>query len=155
LNQLIHQLKGGIALTTAEVKTELNKAKIAEHEYHLAQEKAINFRSKLTGKGVRYDRNDCTNEHSGNTVEMAYCTLADYEAESDRLFNAMLDAKRNAEQIIRKVNDPIQREVLTRRYIIVQKWEDIAEAMNYSERRVRQIHSDALKNISLYFRFFL
>lgn len=136
-------------MTTAEVKTELSKAKNAEHEYHLAQEKANNFRSKLTGKGVRYDRNDCTNEHSGNTVEMAYCTLADYEAESDRLFNAMLDASHDAELLIRKVTDPAQREVLTRQYIIGQKWEDIAEAMHYSERHITRLHGIALKEISL------
>ena len=82
-------------------------------------------------------------------MENAYCALADYEAEADRLLQGMNTARQRVEKLIASVPDQAQREVLTRRYIIGQRWEDIAESMNYSLRRVYQLHGYALQNIAL------
>ena len=84
-------------------------------------------------------------------MENAYCRLADYDDEADRLFREFIAARERTEELIASVPDSVQREVLTRRYIIGQQWEDIAESMSYSRRRVTQLHGIALKNISLNF----
>ena len=139
-------------MTTTEIKAELNRARDAERAYRLARDKVNAYEQLLTcGKTVRYDNDGGTHERRGNPVENAYCQLADYNTEADRLFREFTAARKRTEELIASVPDSVQREVLTRRYIIGQQWEDIAESMSYSRRRVTQLHGIALKNISLNF----
>ena len=139
-------------MTTTEIKAELNWARIAERAYRLARDKVNAYEQLLTcGKTARYDNDGGTHERRGNPVENAYCRLADYDDEADRLFREFTAARERTEELIASVPDSVQREVLTRRYIIGQQWEDIAESMSYSRRRVTQLHGIALKNISLNF----
>ena len=143
-------------MTTTEIKSELNKAREAVRDYRLARDKANAYGQLLmSGKAIRYDSDGSTHERKGNPVENAYCALADYETEADRLMQEMNRARQRAEKLIASVTDQAQREVLTRRYIIGQRWEDIAVCMSYSRRRITQLHGIALKNISLNFPFSL
>lgn len=137
-------------MTTTEIKAELNWARIAERAYRLARDKVNAYEQLLTcGKTARYDNDGGTHERRGNPVENAYCQLADYNTEADRLFREFTAARKRTEELISSVPDSVQREVLTRRYIIGQRWEDIAVSMNYSLRRVYQLHGYALQNIAL------
>lgn len=137
-------------MTTAIIKAELNQAREAERAYRLARDKYIAYQQLLIGgKSVRYDDTGGTHEKDGNSVERAYRCLADYAEDVDKLMQEMIAARQRAEVLIASVSDAVQREVLTRRYIIGQRWEDIAESMNYSLRRVYQLHGYALQNIAL------
>ena len=137
-------------MTTTEIKAELNRARIAERAYRLARDKVNAYEQLLTcGKSVRYENDGGTHEQKGNPVENAYCQLADYNTEADRLFREFTAARKRTEELISSVPDPVQREVLTRRYIIGQRWEEIAESMNYSVRHITRLHGIALKNMSL------
>ena len=136
-------------MTTNEIKTELNRAREAERAYRLARDKANAYKQLLMyGKAVRYESDSGTHERKGNPVENAYCCLADYETEADRLLQEMNTARQKAEKLIASVPDQAQREVLTRRYIIGQRWEDIALSMNYSRQHITRLHGYALQTIS-------
>lgn len=50
---------------------------------------------------------------------------------------------------IDSIEDDDEREVLWLRYIKGLKWEEVAVEMNYSWRRTHDIHSNALKHLSL------
>ena len=137
-------------MTTAEIKSELNKAREAVRDYRLARDKANAYGQLLMGgKAVRYDSDGSTHERKGNPVENAYCCLTDYEAEADRLLQEMNVARQRAESLIASVPEQSQREVLTRRYIIGQRWEDIAESMSYSRQHVIRLHGYALQKMCL------
>ncbi len=137
-------------MTAGDVKIELDKARKSIRAYQLARDKANAYKQLLMcSKGVKYDNNCGTHEHKGNSVENAYCTLADYENEAERLLQEMINARQAAENFISDAPNQDQREVLTRRYIIGQKWEDVAICMNYSLRRIYQLHGYALQNIAL------
>ena len=137
-------------MTTTEIKSELNKAREAVRDYRLARDKANAYGQLLMGgKAVSYDSDGGTHERKGNPVENAYCCLADYEAEADRLLQEMNVARQRAESLIASVPEQSQREVLTRRYIIGQRWEDIAVSMNYSRQHVTRLHGYALHNMCL------
>ena len=137
-------------MTTTEIKAELNRARDAEQAYRLARDKVNAYEQLLTcGKTVRYDNDGGTHERRGNPVENAYCQLADYNAEADRLFREFTAARKRTEELISSVPDSVQREVLTRRYIIGQRWEDIAECMSYNLRHVYKIHGAALQQMAL------
>ena len=137
-------------MTTTEIKTELNRAKEAKRAYKLAKDKADDYEHLLIGgKSVRYDSDGSKSERKGNPIENAYCQLADYKAEADKLLKEMTSARERTERLINTVANPVQREVLTRRYIIGQRWEDIAESMNYSRQHVTRLHGYALKTLCL------
>ena len=143
-------------MTTNEIKTELNRAREAERAYRLARDKANAYKQLLMyGKAVRYESDSGTHERKGNPVENAYCCLADYDAEANRLLQEMISARQRAEEIISSVPDQTQREVLTRRYIIGQRWEDIAECMGYSRQHVTRLHGYALQKMCLNVTFSL
>ena len=137
-------------MTTTEIKSELNKAREAVRDYRLARDKANAYGQLLMGgKAVSYDSDGSTHERKGNPVENAYCCLADYEAEADRLLQEMNAVRQRAESLIASVPEQSQREVLTRRYIIGQRWEEIAECMGYSRQHVTRLHGYALKKMCL------
>ena len=137
-------------MTTAIIKAELNQAREAERAYRLARDKYIAYQQLLIGgKSVRYDNTGGTHEKNGNSVERAYCCLADYAEEAEKLMQEMIAARQRAEVLIDSVPDAVQREVLTRRYIIGQTWEDIAESMNYSRQHITRLHGYALQNMCL------
>ena len=141
-------------MTVQEVKAVLNGARDSVRAYRLAKDKVNAYKQLLTsGKTARYESDGSTHEQNGNPIERAYCCLADYETELSNAVAEMVRCRKAAERIINSVEDRTQREVLTRRYIIGQRWEEIAEYMNYSRRRITQLHGIALKNISLNFPF--
>lgn len=137
-------------MTTQEAKAYLNQAREAERAYRLARDKANSYAQLIMGgKAVKYDSDSSTHEKNGNTVERTYCCLADYQAEADRLMIEMLGVRQQVEKVIGTVPDAVQREVLTRRYIIGQRWEDIAFVMNYNIRHIYKIHGTALQSMAL------
>lgn len=137
-------------MTTQEAKAYLNQARESERAYRLARDKANSYAQLIMGgKAVKYDSDSSTHEKNGNTVERTYCCLADYQAEADRLMMEMLGVRQQVEKVIGTVPDAVQREVLTRRYIIGQRWEDIAFVMNYNIRHIYKIHGAALQSMAL------
>ena len=60
----------------------------------------------------------------------------------------MIAARQRAEMLIASVPDAVQREVLTRRYIIGQRWESIAIDMDYEVRHIYRLHGNALSILS-------
>lgn len=128
----------------------LNGARNSVRAYRLAKDKVNAYKQLLTsGKVVRYESDGSTHEQNGNPIERAYCCLADYETELNNAVAEMVRCRKTAERLIGSVEDRTQREVLTRRYIIGQRWEDIAVRMNYSLPRVYQLHESALNRIIL------
>lgn len=137
-------------MTVQEVKTVLIGVRDSVRAYRLAKDKVNAYKQLLTsGKVVRYESDGSTHEQNGNPIERAYCCLADYETELNNAVAEMVRCRKTAERLISSVEDRTQREVLTRRYIIGQRWEDIAVRMNYSLPRVYQLHGSALNRIIL------
>lgn len=137
-------------MTVQEVKAVLNGARDSVRAYRLAKDKVNAYKQLLTsGKTARYESDGSTHEQNGNNVERTYCCLADYQAEADRLMMEMLGVRQQVEKVIGTVPDAVQREVLTRRYIIGQRWEDIAFVMNYNIRHIYKIHGAALQSMAL------
>ena len=136
-------------MTTAIIKAELNQAREAERAYRLARDKYIAYQQLLIGgKSVRYDDTGGTHEKNGNSVERAYCCLSDYASDVDKLMQEMIAARQRTEVLIASVPDAVQREVLTRRYIIGQRWESIAIDMDYEVRHIYRLHGNALSVLS-------
>ena len=139
-------------MTTLEVKAELQKSAEATEKYIEAREEADRYRDILTGgRPARYGKFSGTRSGCTNAEEKSRCRLADLVSDADKLLAEMNTAHSRALKLISVVPDCAQRRVLKKRYIYNQKWDDIAVQMNYSLRRIYQLHVYALKKIALYF----
>lgn len=112
----------------------------SERMYRLARDKELSFRDLLM-YGKDADHRRCPSSNAMRALE-------DCETEADILFDELLFHRKRTEEIIELLPDPLQRETLIRRYVIGQRWEDIAEVMNYDLRWVYRLHKNALTRLS-------
>ncbi len=134
-------------------KEYLQQAYRIDRKIKLDTEKLAAARSALYGKTVRYDSDGSKPVPCGNGTESAVLRVMDLEERLTKEIDELTDKRQEIEQAVNAVPDEVQREILTRRYLLYQKWEVIAEEMNYSERHIRRLHGYALKNMSLNVRF--
>ena len=69
------------------------------------------------------------------------------EREVDADIDKLILKKAEIEATIGKLEDPLQREVLSMRYIGFMSWQDIVESTCYSESSVDRLHRNALKRL--------
>lgn len=84
-----------------------------------------------------------------DTVGFAVSKAADLAAEIDREIDRLVDLRREIEAAIRTVDDSLLRELLERRYIDGDTWENIAVLMHYSYMHVCRLHGMALARMML------
>lgn len=132
-------------------KEYLQQAYRIDRKIKLDTEKLAAARSALYGKTARYDSDGSKPVPCGNGTESAVIRVMELEEHLNREIDELTEKRQEIEQAVNAVPDEVQREVLTRRYLLYQKWEVIAAEMCYTKRRIFQIHGNALKNISLNF----
>ena len=120
-------------------RIERNICRMEEEKEHCRQ-RALritpNYEPTISGAGGASDR-------VGQAVEKMARWEEKIVAEIDRL----CDLREEIETVIGAVPDPVQRELLERRYIQLQSLERIAVEMNYSYERVRHLHGYALAKV--------
>lgn len=126
-------------------KEYLRQAYIIDRKIRLDTEKLAAARSALYGKAVRYDSDGSKPVPRGNVTESAVLRIVELEERLNAEIDEFTAKRQEIECAVGSVPDEVQREVLTRRYLLYQKWEVIAEEMCYSERQVFRIHGAALR----------
>lgn len=88
---------------------------------------------------------DCV---SGSTDPHAkFDSLAEYEMEIDDHVDKLIGVKHEIEDAIAGVENSTYRELLRRRYLCNERWEQIAVGMGYDYRWVLRLHGRALLEI--------
>lgn len=75
--------------------------------------------------------------------------IVEYEQRAVQLRAEYVEKYIEIDKAIRSIQDPTQREVLERRYLLYQKWQQIADEMHYSVQNVYILHGKALQKIRL------
>ena len=136
-------------MTVDEVKAELKRVRQAKQIYRLTADRANDYEQTITGgKTVRYGGNGESHERRGNPVENAYCELISLKDDTEKYRLEYIAAFKRARYLIDLAADPVQCEVLDRRYMLGELWEDIALHMNYSRRHINRLHGWALQSIA-------
>jgi uncharacterized protein YdcH (DUF465 family) len=73
--------------------------------------------------------------------------IMEYEQHVQQLQAEFVDKYTEIDKAIHSVENANQREVLERRYLLYQKWEQIADEMHYSLQNVFKLHGMALQKI--------
>lgn len=71
-------------------------------------------------------------------------------AELSQKLNECIELRLRIEQAVNVLNEPRERELMRRRYIEGQRWEQVAYEMNYSIERIWQLHGFILKKMQDY-----
>ena len=127
----------------------LQQAYFIDRQIKLDMEKLKAARAALFGKGANHISDGTAPERRGSGVENAYIRVLAYEEKINAEIDELSRKREEIEKVIGMLPDKTERELLSRRYLFYGKWDEIAEDMNYSTRRIFQIHGNALKNISV------
>lgn len=83
-----------------------------------------------------------------NTAMRIIDKIVDLQNEINLEIDKLADLKSQIRDEIKQVNDPVERILLTERYINNKSWIEIANMMHYTERQVHNIHGKSLKHFS-------
>lgn len=134
-------------MTAQEAKSKLNSVRTKYREYILARDKAAQFRDMISSPALRQSDEPRT-ESAGNSAENKLIAALWYSEQANKIFQEYMLLRDEAEAIISGLRSLDEREVLTRRYIMYQKWDTIADAMSFSRQHVTRIHGSALTHIT-------
>lgn len=100
-------------------------------------------RDRLTSVTAGYDGESV----QGTRDPHKYDRLAELDEKIDRRIDQLVAVKQEIMDAIAQVEDSRYRTLLTERYMEFKTWEQIAVDMNYTWRRVMQLHGEALNSI--------
>lgn len=129
-------------------KDYLKQAYILDRQIRLDIQKLDSMRGSLYGRAVSYDKDGSTSASKANGMEDSMIRVLDYERHINEEIERLTAKRAEIESDIYSVQDDVLREVLTRRYLLYQKWELIAEEMNYGVRHIYKLHLKALSAFS-------
>ena len=136
-------------MTTDEVKAYLWQAYKLDKRLQREQMKLEKLRASIEYRSPAFD--GMGGHGSGDRLSEAVASIVERSQRVDELAAEYAKKYEEVEKCIRAVEDDALEEVLELRYLQYMKWEEIANAMHYTERRVLQLHGLALHKISLYF----
>lgn len=84
---------------------------------------------------------------SQDKLSDAVAKLVDLEAEIDMAVDSFVDARKSVSKVIDKVADNKQFNILHRRYVLNETFEQIAADMGYTYRWICSMHGEALKTV--------
>ena len=116
--------------------------RIKEMQQRAQRYRELAMRSTSTMQAVR----------SGGTtarskVEDGTCAFLDISVDIEEQAKKLREIIRQTSEIIDRLSDPMEREVLELRYLSGLRWEEIGRKMIYDERQVRRIHVKALEHV--------
>ena len=129
-------------MNNAEKKQYLRRYQEAKKRAKMIQEEIDELRSSKTspvGLGDGMPHGSGTSDLSGYAARLDEL-LRELEAEKEM----QMVTYREIRQQISMVPDPTEQEILSRRYLLEQRWEKISVEMNYDYRYVLKLHGKAL-----------
>ena len=138
-------------------KEYLSQAYKLDRQADMIIQKADALRKSLYGREQIIENG--THNSSGDGIAKAIAKVVDYERKADEVIDRLVDMRIEIENAIAEIPDPIQREVLERRYLLYQSWDGffdketgdyvkgVYEIMKCSRRQMFRCHDEGLKAI--------
>ena len=130
-----------------EKKRYLNGYRYAKRREAQLVQQIEELRSQKMNPSIQYDGMPKGNAHSDLSGYVARLDILISQLEQDR--EATVKAYHEIHDQIHKMQDGVEKEVLERRYLLLETWDKIAICMNYTYRHVIRLHGLALQNFTL------
>ena len=134
-------------MTTDEVKDYLRQAYKLDRRLQREQMKLEKLRSAIEYRSPSFE--GAGGHGSGDKMSAAVTSIIEHGKRVDELTALYIMRYKEIDDAIHTMDDDILVEVLERRYLLYQKWEEIADSMNYTVRHITRLHGQALKKMSL------
>lgn len=139
-------------MTTNELKDFLRAIRSEQHEIAHLREMVAELETELLPQAIRYDH-DKVQVSPDEKFSKICAKIVDYEDELGKSIAILVGRKLYAEQLIKKLDNEKEREVLRLYYLTTENgqsltWNQVAIRMNYFERHVKRIHGNALVNLA-------
>lgn len=123
----------------------LNQAYEMDRQIRIILRKVEKLRASLEYRSPSLD----SSGGGGNADRMpdTVSKIIEYEKKAEELKAIYIAKYIEIEKVIASVEDPVLREVLERRYLLYDKWESIAGAMNRDLRWIYRLHGKALETV--------
>lgn len=134
-------------MNNEEKKQYLRRYQEAKKRAKMIQEEIDELRSSKTspvGLGDGLPHGSGTSDLSGYAARWDEL-VRELEAEKEM----QMVTYREIRQQIGMVPDPTEQEILSRRYLLEQRWEKIAVEMGYSYRNITRLHGHALQHFEI------
>lgn len=128
-------------------KKYLQQAYIINCEIKRTIAKIESMRQSLYGKGADYSNDGSKPASRENSLEKTICKIIDYETEANKKIDKLVDKKIEIEKAIEQIENQKQKEILEKRYLLFEKWEQIAVDMDIDLRWIYRLHNRALDNL--------
>ena len=119
-----------------DIKEEMHRAELAYKELRLSFYPS----GGGNGGGGSHELNDLS-----DTVMLIEAAEKKYLKKRYQRIRTLIEI----EDSIARLKEPRERDVLTHRYILIQKWEDICNELDMSWKQVHRVHSSALHNFEI------
>ena len=128
-------------------KEYLQQAYKMDKRIRILQGKVDKLRSALEYHSPSFD--SCGGGSSADRMPDTISKIMEYEQHAAQLQAEFVDTYTAIDKAIHSVEDETLREVLERRYLLYQKWEQIAQEMHRDLRWVYRLHGKALSCIKV------
>ena len=130
-------------------KEYLNQAYWLDRRIDSKLEQLSALRDTATKTTAVMDGEVVSHTRNVHSLQDVIAKIIDMQEEINSDIDALVDLKRDIMRTIREIEDPEAQTVLELRYLCFKRWEEISVIMNYSVRRVYQIHDEALEKLTV------
>lgn len=129
-----------------DAKERLNAYKRAKQSYNIAKREAEAIETNLTSFSIDYSKVVVQTSPSDWTETLA--RLVDLHNKCVEEMQECVNTMQEVKELIDKVGDAQLRELLSRRYLLLELWEQIADHMQYDERWIYRLHDKAIAEVN-------
>ena len=132
-----------------KAKAYLQKIRLYDVQINSKIEELEKLRSMTTKITPTLSGDVVSGSRSQDKLGDAGARIVDLEAEIDRRIDTLCDLKRNAMELLDKLQNPNHYEILHKRYFQFKSLEQISVDMGYSYRNICYIHGKALQAMTV------
>lgn len=131
-----------------DAKAYLQQIKLHDARIDRNIEELDNLRSMTTKITATWKDDVVSGTGNQDKLGAAVAKIVDLQTEIDRDIDAYIDMKRSVWDLLNRIENPDQLQILYKRYFKYEHWEQIACEMNMTYRNVCYIHGRALQAVS-------
>lgn len=131
-----------------DAKAYLQQIKLHDARINRNLEELDNLRAMTTKITATWKDDVVSGTGNQDKLGAAVAKIVDLQTEIDKDIDAYIDMKRSVWDLLNRIENPDQLQILYKRYFKYEHWEQIACEMNMTYRNVCYIHGRALQAVS-------
>ena len=131
-----------------DAKAYLQQIKLHDARIERNIEELDNLRAMTTKITATWKDDVVSGTGNQDKLGAAVAKIVDLQTEIDKDIDAYIDMKRSVWDLLNRIENPDQLQILYKRYFKYEHWEQIACEMNMTYRNVCYIHGRALQAVS-------